>query len=121
VVVIVAKLTKDLVVPIMFLRGGTWREAWRELLGLFAGRRQLLIVYLLFQIVLALAIGAGILVIIIATCCIAGCLMAIPYLGTVALLPVLVFQRAYSLFYLRQLGARYDLFQAAAPSPVGPA
>jgi hypothetical protein len=120
VVLIVAKLTKDFVVPIMFLRGGTWREAWRELLGLFAGRRHLLIVYLLFQIVLALAVGVVVLVAVIATCCIAGCLLALPYLGTVALLPVLVFQRAYSLYYLAQLGPRYDLFQAAAPPPVVP-
>jgi hypothetical protein len=118
---VVAKLTRDLVVPIMFLRGGTCREAWSELLGLFAGRFQLLIVYLLFQIVLALAIGVVILVAVIATCCIAACLMVLPYLGTVALLPVLVFQRAYSAYYLGQLGARYDLFQTAAPPPVGPA
>ena len=117
---IVAKLTRDLVVPIMFLRGGTCREAWSELLGLFAGRFHLLIVYLLFQIVLGLAIGIGILVIVIATCCLAGCLLILPYLGTVALLPVLVFQRAYSLYYLGQLGARYDVFQTAAPPAVSP-
>jgi hypothetical protein len=115
---LVAKLTGDLVVPIMFQRGGTCRQAWSELLGLYAGRFHLLILYLLFQIVLALAIGAVVLIAVIATCCIAGCLLALPYLGTVLLLPVLVFQRAYSLYYLAQLGPRYDLFQAAAPPPV---
>jgi|ERR1700674_3227457 len=118
---IVAKLTRDFVVPIMFLRGGTCREAWSELLGLFAGRFHLLIVYLLFQIVLGLAIGIGILVIVIATCCLAGCLLILPYLGTVALLPVLVFQRAYSLYYLGQLGARYDVFQTTAAAAASPA
>jgi hypothetical protein len=115
---LVAKLTGDLVVPIMFQRGGTCRQAWSELLGLYAGRFHLLILYLLFQIVLALAIGAVVLIAVIATCCIAGCLLALPYLGTVLLLPVLVFQRAYSLYYLAQLGPRYDLFQTAAPPPV---
>ncbi len=119
--VVVAKLTQDLVVPIMFLRRGTPRQAWGELLGLFAGRLNLLIVYLLFQIVLGMAIGAVVLVAVIATCCIAGCLLLLPYLGTVALLPVLVFQRAYSVYYLGQLGAPYDLFQATAPSPPSPA
>ena len=113
---IVAKLTRDLVVPIMFQRDGTCREAWGELLGLFAGRFHVLIVYLLFQIVLALAIGIVVLVAVIATCCVAGCLLAIPYLGTVLLLPVLVFQRAYSLYYLAQLGPQYDLFQPSAPA-----
>jgi hypothetical protein len=119
--VIVAKLTRDFVVPIMYLRGGTCREAWSELLGLFAGRLHLLIVYLLFQIVIALAIGIAVLITVIATCCLAGCLLLLPYLGTVALLPVLVFQRAYSVYYLGQLGAQYNLFQAAPPPPASPA
>lgn len=118
VLFLVSKLTRDFVVPIMFLRGGTWRAGWAELRGLFAGRAGLLVVYLLFQIVLALAIGALVLVVVIGTCCLAGCLMLIPYLGTVALLPVLAFKRSYSLCYLAQLGAQYDLFrQAAAPPP----
>ena len=118
---VVGKLTRDFVVPIMFLRGGTTREAWSDLLALFAGSFHLLILYLLFQIVLAFAIGVAVLIAVIATCCIAGCLLILPYLGTVLLLPVLVFQRAYSLYYLAQLGPQYDLFQTAAPPPVSPA
>jgi hypothetical protein len=118
---VVAKLTRDFVVPIMFLRGGTCREAWSELLGLFAGSFHLLIIYLLFQIVLALAIGIIVLVAVIASCCIAGCLLVLPYVGTVLLLPVLVFQRAYSVYYLAQLGPQVDLFRTAAPPPASPA
>jgi hypothetical protein len=118
---VVAKLTRDLVLPIMFLRDGTCRQAWRELLGLFAGRYHLLVLYLLFQIVLGLMMSVIVLVAVIATCCVAACLMAIPFIGTVLLLPVLVFQRAYSLYYLAQLGPRYDLFQTPAPPPVSPA
>jgi len=118
---VVAKLTRDFVVPIMFLRGGTCREAWRELLGLFAGSYHLLIIYLLFQIVLALAIGIMVLVAVIASCCIAGCLLVLPYVGTVLLLPVLVFHRAYTVHYLAQLGPQVDLFRAAAPAPASPA
>jgi hypothetical protein len=118
---VVAKLTRDFVVPIMFLRGGTCREAWSELLGLFAGSFHLLIIYLLFQIVLALAIGIIVLVAVIASCCIAGCLLVLPYVGTVLLLPVLVFQRAYSVYYLAQLGPQVDLFRTAAPPLASPA
>ena len=115
---VVAKLTQDLVVPIMFVRGATWRQAWNELLGLVAGRRHLLVIYLLFQIVLGLAIGAVIVAAVIATCCLGGCLLAIPYVGTVALLPVLVFQRSYSVYYLEHLGVA--VFPAAAvPAPAG--
>jgi len=119
VLFLVSKLTRDFVVPIMYLRGGTCRAGWRELLVLFAGRLDRLILYLLFQIVLAVAIGVVVLAAVLATCCLAGCLMLIPYLGTVALLPVLVFRRSYSLFYLGQLGERYDVFRSAsAPPPV---
>lgn len=117
---VVAKLTQDLVVPIMYVRGGTWRQAWDELLGLVAGRRHLLIVYLLFQIVLALAIGMVVLAAVIATCCLAACLLIIPYIGTVAMLPVLVFQRCYAVYYLEQLGVAVFPAAAAAPAP-GPA
>ncbi len=41
----------------------------------------------------------------------------LPFVGTVLLLPVLIFKRAYSLYYLAQYGPQYDVFpQPAAPS-----
>jgi hypothetical protein len=42
--------------------------------------------------------------------------MIIPYLGTVLLLPILVFKRAYSLHYLAQYGPQYDVFPSATPT-----
>jgi len=53
------------------------------------------------------------------TCCIAGCLFALPYLGTVFLLPILVFERAYSLHYLAQFGPDYDVFAPPATGVPG--
>ena len=47
------------------------------------------------------------------TCCIAGCLMLIPYIGTVVLLPVLVFGKSYSLYYLGQYGRAYNVFMVS--------
>ena len=76
--------------------------------------------YVLFQIVLGMAIGSLVLVAIIVTCCIAGCLMLLPYVGTVLLLPVLVFKRSYSTYYLAQFGPAYDVFPPAAPPVRGP-
>jgi hypothetical protein len=114
VLTLIEKLTKDFVVPIMFLRGVGWRKGWREFWGLLSGNVGHFILYILFQIVLALAIGAIVLVVVLATCCIAGCLLALPYLGTVLFLPVLVFSRAYSLHYLAQFGREYDVFPAPA-------
>ena len=114
---LIGKLTKDFVVPIMFLRGVGWRKGWGEFWGLLTANTGHFILYILFQVVLALAIGAIVLVVVLATCCIAGCLLALPYLGTVLFLPVLVFSRSYSLHYLAQFGREYDVF----PPPVASA
>jgi len=48
------------------------------------------------HITLALAIGVLVLTAVLMTCCIFGCLAAIPYLGTVLLLAIFVFRRSYS-------------------------
>ena len=69
---------------------------------------------------LSLVTGLLVFAVVIATCCIAGCLMALPYLGTVLLLPVLVFNRAYALHYLAQFGPTFDVFAPTAPAaPAG--
>jgi hypothetical protein len=47
--------------------------------------------------------------VVLLTCCVAGCFLAIPFVGTVLMLPVLVFDRAYSLIFLAQLGDGYRL------------
>lgn len=107
---VIAKLTTDFVVPIMFLRTGKCLSAWRELLGLISVNLPGFVLYLLFQVVLGIAIGALVVIAILVTCCCAGCLLIIPYLGTVLLLPVLAFKRAYSLHYLAQYGPHYDVF-----------
>jgi hypothetical protein len=119
VLAIIAKLTTDFVVPIMFLHGKRCLEGWSELRRLLAANVGEFLLYLLFQIVLAVAVGLLTLAIVLVTCCVAGCLLAIPYLGTVLYLPVLVFKRAYSLHYLAQYGPAYDVFQPVAPPTAG--
>jgi len=113
---IIKKFTLDFVVPIMFLRGGKCWAAWKEFYGLLSAHPGQFVLYILFQIVLSMAIGVIVLGAIIITCCIAGCLMMLPYLGTVLLLPVLIFKRAYPLYYLAQYGPQYDVF----PPPPAP-
>jgi hypothetical protein len=112
---IVRRLTNDFVVPLMFLRRKRWREGWAEFWCLLAAHPGEYVLYLLFQIVLAVAIGVIVVAAVLATCCIAGCFLALPYLGTVLLLPVLVFVRSYSLCYLAQYGPQYDAFAPAEP------
>jgi hypothetical protein len=120
VLAIIKKLTVDFVLPVMFLRRtGCW-AAWREFYRLLCVHFWQFVLYLLFQIVLAMAIGALIVMAVLLTCCIAGCLMILPYLGTVLLLPVLVFKRAYSLCFFAQFGPEYDVFPPPPPAQPAP-
>lgn len=111
---LIGKFTRDFVVPIMFLREGTCMTAWREFWPLLTANKGRFTIYILFQIVIALAVGIIVMACICITCCCLGCILAIPYIGTVLMLPVLVFHRSYSLLYLRQYGPGFDVF---SPEP----
>lgn len=117
---IVVMFLEDFVVPIMYLRDGTCLESWRELRRLMSGNLDLFVLYVLFQIVMAIALGLIVIAGIIVTCCLAGCLLVLPYLGTVVLLPLLVFRRSYSAIYLAQFGPEYNVFPPAPTPPPPP-
>jgi hypothetical protein len=116
---IIGRLTKDFVVPLQFLHESRCLDTWRELRGLSRGNLGNLILYLLFRIVLAIAMAVVVVAAVLVTCCIAGCLFALPYLGTVFLLPILIFERAYSLYYFAQFGPAYDVFSRPATGVPG--
>src|SRR5439155_1467228 len=59
-------------------------------------------------ILAVLMIGA---IVTCATCCLA----ALPYLGTVILLPLFVCLRAFGLLFLRQFGPDYDVWASFMP------
>lgn len=97
------------VVPIMYLRHVTVRAGWREFNRvIFADYKGTLVLYLLFQIVLGLAIGVVSMMAMCLTCCIA----ALPLVGTVILLPLFVFHRSYTLYFLEQFGPEWRFFDA---------
>jgi hypothetical protein len=111
---LIRKLTMDFVVPIMYLRGSRCLAAWREFRQMLSANFGDFVLYLLFQIVIGIVIAVIIVAVVLVTCCIAGCFMLIPYIGTVLLLPVHIFNRAYSLYYLAQYGPNYNVFQPVA-------
>ena len=116
---IIRKFTMDFVVPIMFLRGGKCRAAWKEFYGLLSAHPGQFALYILFSIVLGMGIGVLVLMFMLVTCCFC-CLMLLPYIGTVVLLPVLIFRRAYPLYYFAQYGPPYDVFPPPTlPPPAG--
>jgi hypothetical protein len=109
---LVKKFTMDFVVPIMLLRTESCIAGWREFMTLLSANKLRFALYLLFQIVIGMVIGA---IIAIGTCigcclCCISALLFVPYIGTVILLPLLVFKRSYSLYYLQQFGPAFDVF-----------
>lgn len=119
VAAVIGKFTKDFVVPIMYLHTNSAVSAWRILLNLLSVNRARFVLYLLVQIAIAIAIGTMLFMAACCTCCCAACLFALPYIGTVVLLPVHVFTRSYSLYYLAQYGPDLDVFgpQPGEPMP----
>lgn len=100
------------VVPIMYLRRIGVMAAW----GVFrhqilAGHVGTFVLYVLFQIVIGFSIG----VLALTATCLTCCLTAVPYLGTVILLPLPVFMRSYQLYFLQQFGSEWAFFGDKPP------
>jgi hypothetical protein len=108
-----AMTVTDFIVPIMWIRGCTVKAAFQECGALVSANAGSFLLYVLFKILLAilyLVIGC------IATC-ITCCLAAVPYIGTVILLPLFVFHRTYSSYFLAQLDTDYAALAPSLDSP----
>lgn len=107
-------LVSDFMTTVMYRRRCFAREAFGAVVSLIATYPGEIVLYCLFLFVLALASTIIGCVSICATCCIA----AIPYVGTVILLPIFVLFRSFSLMFLRQFGPDYDVWaNAITPEP----
>lgn len=106
----VSRFVEDFVIPLMHHFDLTVMEAWGRFGTLFKAHTGAFVLYGLFYLLLGFLAGLCVLLFVVATCCIGGCLMAIPYVGAVVMLPVSVFFRAYSVEYLAQFGPKYRLF-----------
>lgn len=117
----IAMYLKNFVIPIMYKHRLPATRAWGRFLSLFKRQPIHFILYGLFIFVLSIAVFIAILSAGLLTCCVGFILLVIPYVGTVVTLPVLYTFRAFSLEYLAQFGAEYDLFPpiAAFSSPAG--
>ena len=108
------KFTNDFVVPIMYLHPCSCTGAWRRFLQILSSGKGAFALYILFQIVIAMVIAAILIALVFGTCCCAALFLVIPYVGTVLMLPLLVFKRAYSLHYLGQFGPDFNVFAPTA-------
>jgi hypothetical protein len=111
---LIGKFTMDFVVPIMFLRTTSCTAGWREFLTILSVNKARFALYILFQIVIGIAIGAIKFMGFCIGCCLCcvSVVLLIPYIGTVILLPLPVFTRSYSLLYLKQYGQEFDVFSS---------
>ena len=109
--IIVWALVATFMVPVMYSRRCRAYEAFCSVLSLIAAHPGEILLYCLFLIVLAIATGLVSCLAICATCCVA----ALPYIGTVILLPVFILFRSFSLVFLRQFGQGYDVWMDFVP------
>lgn len=115
---VVAFLLEGFVVPLMYRDRLRTSEAWRRLLPLVTANAGPFLVCGLVVVGLHLVLGAAVLVLVVATCCIALIPLVVPYVGTVVLLPVPVVFRLYTLEFLGQFGPEWRVLPE--PVPVAP-
>ena len=104
---VVSVLLMDFVVPVMYLHRIRVLEAWQLVIksviiehpGSFA-------IYFLASFIINIVIVTLSAIITVITCCIA----LIPYVGSVVLLPLTIFQLTYPLAFLQQLGSEWQFF-----------
>ncbi len=109
------------VVPIMRQEGLTTSAAWSRFLPLLRENLATFLIYGLFIVLLWIAVCFALVFVVVFTCCIAAIPLIIPYIGTVALLPIYVTFRAYSVEFLGQMMPSVALPPAVAPEAIVPA
>ncbi len=114
--IIIMVCVEDFVVPIMYHRNIWASDAFQYFRHeILPGRYGSFILYFLMRFVLGIASTILVLAAGILTCCIGFIIMAIPYIGTVAMLPFPVFFRSYSLRFLEKIGPEWRIIPAAIP------
>jgi len=115
-IVIFVSMASYFMVPVMYRRRCRAVEAFRDVTFLMFHHVGSFFLFCLFGIVLILAalmIGG---IVTCASCCLA----ALPYIGTVILLPVFVCLHTFALAFLRQFGPDYNVWASSIPSEFFP-
>jgi hypothetical protein len=110
-------VVSQFMVPVMYHRRCLAREAFFDVSKLVLARPGPFVLFVLFGIVLVMALVFASTIVSCLTCCIAG----LPYVSSVVLLPAFVWLLAFKLLFLRQFGPEYDVWATADfPSPASP-
>jgi hypothetical protein len=111
IIIIAWNLVSHFMVAIMYRRRCLALEAFSAALSLIWDYPGEITLYCLFWIVLAIAAAIAACAAILFTCCLA----LLPYIGTVIMLPLFVWLRAFGLRFIRQFGGDYDVWTAVSP------
>lgn len=69
--------------------------------------------YFLMKVVIGIAVGF----LAMGATCLTCCIVAIPYVGSVILLPLSVFMQAYPLCFIEQFGPKWQFFSSEPSTP----
>jgi hypothetical protein len=105
----VKMLLDHFIVPIMYKHNLTAGQAWEKFLTLHGNHLGAFILYALLMLVIIMALIMLVVVVGLFTCCVGFMLVAIPYIGSVVLLPFSYWIRSYSLEFLAQFGDDFRL------------
>ena len=118
-IAILVQLVMRFMVPVMYRQRCDAMSALHQVWALVTANPGIFLLFFLFYVVIAIA-GA---MIGCLAACVTCCVAAIPYVGTVILLPVVTCLFAYPLCFLRQFGDPYDVWAvlpSVEPPPAGP-
>jgi hypothetical protein len=110
----------DFVVPLMRKHDLKTNAAWRRFLPLLRAHAGAFLLYGLLRFAIAflmgMALGSAGCLLCLFTCGCVGCLLATPFIGTVVLLPVFVWERYWGPEFLRQFGPEFDVWAGDPPA-----
>jgi hypothetical protein len=107
----------NFVVPLMYRDRSSAMDAWRKFLPLLRERPAEFLLFGVLLLVLAVAAGIAVFVAGVLTCCIGLFVLAIPYVGTVALMPLWTTYRGYGPEFLAQFGPEWTVFPPEVVEP----
>jgi len=119
--VCVALWTENFVVPMMYRFDLGVLEAWHHFLPWLRKYFVHFILFVLWVFLLGLTVAMAVILIGLMTCCIGLILVALPYVGTVILLPIWVTYRMLGPTFLAQFDPSFSLVPLAPVEQPGPA
>ena len=102
IIVLIDFFFTEFIVPIMYLKGTKSLESSLVFWDMLRAHAWTFTKYVLLSFVLRLATGLIVIIVILASCCLLVIPLAIPYVGAVLMLPILVFFRLFGLELLNQ-------------------